>query len=74
MGKPRAIRNRKSEMISCWVCVLFVAILLIGKNLLIGSSSMGMFNGIMIVLLIIWFFIAIFYTYQYYHWKKVNNM
>ena len=38
MSKPRAIRNRKSEMISCWVCAAFIAILFIGKNLLIGCS------------------------------------
>lgn len=31
MSKPRAIRNRKSEMISCWVCAAFIAILFIGK-------------------------------------------
>ena len=74
MGKPRAIRNRKSEMISCWICALFVAILLIGKNLLVGTSSMGLFNIIMIVLLVIWILISIFYTFQYRKWKKKNDM
>ena len=48
MSKPRAIRNRKSEMISCWVCAAFIAILFIGKNLLIGSGSMGVFNTALI--------------------------
>lgn len=74
MSKPRAIRNRKSEMISCWVCTAFVAILLIGKNLLIGSASMGVFNTALIILLVVWVVISLFYTFQYYKWKKENNM
>ena len=68
MSKPRAIRNRKSEMISCWVCAAFIAILFIGKNLLIGSGSMGVFNTALIIL------ISLFYTIQYFKWKKANNM
>lgn len=74
MGKPRAIRDRKSEMLGCWACFAFVAILLIAKTLLIGASGMGFFNIIMMVLLVVWLFIALFYTYQYYKWKKINQM
>ncbi len=74
MGKPRAIRNRKSEMISCWVCAAFVAILFIAKNLLVGTDAMGVFNLALIILFVIWFFISVFYTFQYVKWKKENKM
>ena len=68
MSKPRAIRNRKSEMISCWVCAAFIAILLI------GSGSMGVFNTALIILFVVWILISLFYTIQYFKWKKANNM
>ena len=74
MSKPRAIRNRKSEMISCWVCAAFIAILFIGKTLLIGSGSMGVFNTALIILFVVWILISLFYTIQYFKWKKANNM
>ena len=74
MSKPRAIRNRKSEMISCWVCAAFIAILFIGKKLLIGSGSMGVFNTALIILFVVWILISLFYTIQYFKWKKANNM
>ena len=74
MSKPRAIRNRKSEMISCWVCAAFIAILFIGKNLLIGCGSMGVFNTALIMLFVVWILISLFYTIQYFKWKKANNM
>ena len=74
MSKPRAIRNRKSEMISCWVCAAFIANLLIGKNQLIGSGSMGVFNTALIILFVVWILISLFYTIQYFKWKKANNM
>ena len=74
MSKPRAIRNRKSEMISCWVCAAFIAILFIGKHLLIGSGSMGVFNTALIILFVVWILISLFYTIQYFKWKKANNM
>ena len=69
MSKPRAIRNRKSEMISCWVCAAFIAILFIGKNLLIG-----VFNTALIILCVVWVLISLFYTIQDFKWKKANNM
>ena len=68
MSKPRAIRNRKSEMISCWVCAAFIAILFI------GSGSMGVFNTALIILFVVWILISLFYTIQYFKWKKANNM
>lgn len=73
MSKPRAIRNRKSEMISCWVCAAFIAICLL-ENLLIGSGSMGVFNTALIILFVVWILISLFYTIQYFKWKKANNM
>ncbi len=74
MSKPRAIRDRKSEMTSCWVCALFVAIIFIAKNALIGFDTMGMFNWILIVLFGIWVGISVYYTVQYKRWKNKNNM
>lgn len=74
MGKPRAVRDRKSEMISCWICTAFIAIIFVAKNLLIGFQSMGVFNLALIILLVIWIVIALFYTIQYKKWKKTNNM
>lgn len=73
MGKPQAIRNRKNEMISCWVCAVFVAIVFIVKNLLVGSTTMGVFNLALLVLLGVWILISLFYTFQYCKWKKSNN-
>lgn len=74
MGKPRAVRDRKSEMMSCWICVAFIAIVFVAKNLLIGFQSMGVFNLALIILFVIWIVIALFYTIQYKKWKKTNNM
>lgn len=74
MGKPQAIRNRKSEMISCWVCAAFVAIVFIVKNLLVGSNTMGVFNVALLLLFVVWILISLFYTFQYYKWKKSNNV
>lgn len=74
MSKPRAIRNRKSEMISCWVCAAFIAILFIGKNLLIGSGSMAYLTLHLLFYLSYGFLISLFYTIQYFKWKKANNM
>ena len=61
MSKPRAIRNRKSEMISCWVCAAFIAILFIGKNLLIGSGSMGVFNTALFICRMDFNFFVLYY-------------
>lgn len=74
VGKPRAVRDRKSEMISCWICVAFVAIIFVGKNLLIGFETIGVFNIVLIVLFVLWVLFAVFYTFQYKKWKKNNNM
>ncbi len=74
MGKPQAIRNRKSEMISCWVCAAFIAVVFLVKNFFIGADTMGVFNLALILLFGIWVLISIFYTYQYIKWKKANNM
>ena len=74
MGKPRAIRDRKSEMISCWVCTAVIAVLFIAKNLLVGAETMGVFNMALIILFVVWMLISIFYTFQYRKWKKTNNM
>lgn len=74
MGKPQAIRNRKSEMISCWLCAAFVALVFIVKNLLVGSDTMGVFNLALLLLFGVWILISLFYTFQYYKWKKNNNM
>lgn len=74
MGKPRAIRDRKSEMISCWICAAFIAVIFIGKNLLVGADAMGVFNLALIILFVVWVLISLFYTFQYSKWKKANNM
>lgn len=74
MGKPQAIRNRKSEMVSCWVCAAFVAVIFLVKNLFIGANTMGVFNLALIILFVIWVLISIFYTFQYFKWKKKNNL
>lgn len=74
MGKPRAIRDHKSEMISCWVCAAFLAILLIAKTVLIGADTMGVFNLALMILFVVWVLISLFYTFQYWKWKKTNNM
>jgi hypothetical protein len=74
MGKPRAVRNRKNEMVSCWVCALFVLIVLLVKTFFIGTKTMGVFNLALIILLIIWVLISVFYTFQYWKWKKKNKM
>lgn len=74
MGKPRAIRDRKSEMLSCWVCAVVVAIIYVGKNLLIGFQSIGMFDLAFMILFIVWVLIALFYTVRYKKWKKDHNM
>lgn len=74
MGKPRAVRDRKSEMISCWICAVFIAVIFIAKNILVGADAMGVFNLALIILFVVWVFISIFYTFQYFKWKKANNM
>ncbi|MCI5731311.1 MAG: hypothetical protein MR304_07195 [Eubacterium sp.] len=74
MGKPRAVRDRKSEMISCWICAAFIAVIFIAKNILVGADAMGVFNLALIILFVVWVFISIFYTFQYFKWKKANNM
>lgn len=74
MGKPRAVRDRKSEMISCWICATFIAVIFIAKNILVGADAMGVFNLALIILFVVWVFISIFYTFQYFKWKKANNM
>lgn len=73
MGKPGAIRNRKNEMISCWVCVAFVAAVYVLKGLLIGFQSTAVFNLAIFILFIVWVLIALFYTLQYWKWKKANS-
>lgn len=73
MGKPQAIRNRKSEMVSCWVCAAFVAVVFLVKNLFIGANTMGVFNTALIILFAVWVLISLFYTFQYIKWKKKNN-
>lgn len=73
MGKPGAIRNRKNEMISCWVCVAFVAAVYVLKGLLIGFQSTAVFNLAIFILFIVWVLIAFFYTVQYWKWKKANS-
>ena len=74
MGKPRAVRDRKSEMISCWICAAFIAVIFIAKYILVGADAMGVFNLALIILFVVWVFISIFYTFQYFKWKKANNM
>lgn len=74
MGKPQAIRNRKSEMISCWVCTAFVAIIFLVMNFLLKTDSLGIFNLAVSVLFGVWVLISLFYTFQYIRWKKTNNM
>ena len=74
MGKPQAIRNRKNEMISCWVCTAFIAVVFIVKNVLVGSDTMGLFNLALILLFGVWILISLFYTFQYYKWKRTNKM
>lgn len=74
MGKPQAIRNRKSEMISCWVCAAFVAVVSIVMNFLLSVDALGVFNVVVGALFIVWILISLFYTYQYFRWKKSNNM
>lgn len=73
MGKPGAIRNRKNEMISCWVCVAFVAAVYVLKGLLIGFQSTAVFNLAIFILFIVWVLISLFYTMQYWKWKKTNG-
>ena len=73
MSKPHAIRNRKSEMMSCWVCAAFVAVVFIVKNLFIGADTMGVFNMALILLFVVWVLISLFYTFQYIRWKKKNG-
>ena len=74
MGKPKAVRNRKSEMTSCWVCAAFVAIVNLGINALLGFQTNRVFNLALIILFIMWVIFAIFHTIQYIKWKKKNNM
>lgn len=74
MGRPRGVRDRKSEMISCWICAAFVAVVFVAKNLLIGYLVLGTFNLALIILFVVWVLIAVFYTFQYKKWKKTNNM
>lgn len=73
MGKPQAIRNRKNEMISCWVCTAFVAIVFSVMNFLLNVEALGVFNVAVSVLFIVWILISLFYTFQYLRWKKSNN-
>lgn len=73
MGKPGAIRNRKNEMISCWICVAFVVVVYVLKGLLIGFQSTAVFNLAIFILFIVWLLIALFYTLQYWKWKKANS-
>lgn len=70
MGKPRAVRNRKSEMTSCWVCVIFVAIVFCVKNFLIGFDMTSMFNIVVLIVFAVWLIAAVFYTIEYKKWKK----
>lgn len=74
MSKQKAIRDRKGEMISCWVCAAFVAIIYLGKILLIGFDSASTFQAVLLVLFVVWILIAVFYTVQYGRWKKKNGM
>ena len=74
MSRQKAVRDRKSEMISCWVCTAVIAVLFIAKNLLVGAETMGVFNMALIILFVVWMLISIFYTFQYRKWKKTNNM
>lgn len=74
MSRQKAVRDRKSEMMSCWICAIFVAIIFVGKTLLIGFDTVRTFNIVLLVLLVLWVLIAIFYTFQYMKWKKKNNM
>lgn len=72
-GKAGAIRNRKNEMISCWICVAFVVVVYVLKGLLIGFQSTAVFNLAIFILFIVWLLIALFYTLQYWKWKKANS-
>ena len=72
MSRQKAVRDRKSEMISCWVCAIFVAIVFLGKTLLIGFDTVSIFNIVLLILLLAWVMIAVFYTFQYRKWKKDN--
>lgn len=74
MSRQKAVRDRKSEMISCWICAIFVALIFFGKMLLIGPGSISTFNIVLLILLFVWVLIAIFYTIQYRKWKKKNDM
>lgn len=74
MGRQKAVRDRKSEMTSCWVCAAFIAIVNVVINVLLGFQSKSVFNLVLIILFVIWVAFAIFYTIQYRKWKKKNNM
>ncbi len=61
MGKPKAIRNRKNEMISCWICALFVMILYVVKGFLLGFGT-GSIDVALWVLCAVWVVISIVYA------------
>lgn len=74
MSNSKGVRNRKSEMTSCWVCTAFVAIVYLVKNIFLGFELMGTVNIALMILFGIWAIISLFYTFQYRKWKKKNNM
>ncbi len=70
MGKPRPIRNRKNEMTSCWACSVFVLIIFIVKNMLMGGALFSTFNIVLMVLFAVWVGISVFYTIQYFQKRE----
>lgn len=73
MGKPRPIRNRKNEMISCWACVVFVALIYAVKLGLL-TTSLSMIDYIFWGLGAVWIVIAIFYTIVYVKKKEDSGV
>lgn len=65
MGKPRAIRNRKNEMISCWVCTFVLVLVYLAKTVFIGNTTVGTLDVVLWLLTGIWFCISVFYTVQF---------
>ncbi len=70
MLKKRPIRNRKSEMASCWACTVFLLIILLGKFFLLGFDSISVIDYAILVLIGMWFVISLIYTILYFRYRE----